>query len=46
MQAEKLMRMKAGTARYADEKQRQAVTAKIEKVAPETIYTRLAVPVS
>lgn len=46
MQAEKLVRMKAGMARYANEQQRQAVAAKVDKVAPQTIYSRLAVPVS
>jgi hypothetical protein len=46
MQAEKLVRMKAGMARYANDAQRQAVAAKVDKVAPQTIYSRLAVPVS
>lgn len=46
MQAEKLVRMKAGMARYANEQQRQAVNAKVGKVAPQTIYARLALPVS
>ncbi|MES2150567.1 MAG: hypothetical protein V4508_12345 [Pseudomonadota bacterium] len=46
MQAEKLMRMTAGMSRYADEKQRQAAMAKLDKVTPEEIYTRLAPPVA
>jgi hypothetical protein len=46
MQAEKLLRMKAGMARYANEQQRAAVAAKVDKVAPQTVYTRLSVPVS
>jgi hypothetical protein len=46
MQAEKLVRMKAGMARYANEQQRTAATAKVDKTMPQTIYTRLSVPVS
>ena len=46
MQAEKLMRMKAGMARYGSEQQRAAVTAKVDKVPAKTVYTRLSIPVS
>ncbi|MET3134735.1 hypothetical protein AAKU55_005037 [Oxalobacteraceae bacterium GrIS 1.11] len=46
MQAEKLMRMTAGMSKYADAKQRQAVMDKLQKVAPEEIYRRLAIPVA
>jgi len=46
IQAEKLVRMKAGMARYANEQQRQAVTARIEAVPAETIYSRLSGPVA
>jgi hypothetical protein len=46
MQAEKMMRMTAGMARYPDPAQRQATADKVDKVAPEVIYTRLAVPVA
>lgn len=46
IQAEKLVRMKAGMARYANEQQRKAVTAKIDAVPAETIYTRLSGPVA
>ena len=46
MQAEKMLRMTAGMSRYASPAQREAVMAKLEKVTPETIYTRLAVPVA
>jgi hypothetical protein len=46
MQMEKMMRMTAGMSRYADEKQRRAVMDKLDKVAPEEIYRRLAAPVA
>lgn len=42
MQAEKKLRMTAGMARYGSDKQRQDVMAKIEKVAPNDVYARLA----
>ncbi|MGZ5833916.1 MAG: hypothetical protein ACXWKJ_19200 [Telluria sp.] len=46
IQAEKLVRMKAGMAHYPNEAARAAVDAKITKVPAETIYTRLAAPVA
>ncbi|MES2128146.1 MAG: hypothetical protein V4463_12820 [Pseudomonadota bacterium] len=46
MQAEKMVRTTAGMARYPDPKQREAVMAKLAKLTPEEIYTRLAVPVA
>lgn len=42
MQSEKKLRMTAGMARYGDDKQRQAVMAKVEKVTPADIAARLA----
>jgi hypothetical protein len=46
LQAEKLLRMKAGMAHYANAQQRHATEAKIAAVPPEYIYTRLAGPVA
>ncbi|MES2262254.1 MAG: hypothetical protein V4724_27350 [Pseudomonadota bacterium] len=46
MQAEKLMRMTAGASKFADDKQRQAVMAKLDKIAPEEVYRRLSLPVA
>ena len=46
MQAEKMLRMKAGMSSYASAKQRQEVMDKLEKVAPEEVYRRLAAPVA
>jgi hypothetical protein len=46
MQAEKMMRTITGTSRYANEAQRTAAYAKLEKVPPAQIYQRLAGPVA
>lgn len=46
MQAEKMLRMTAGMSRYANDKQRQDVMAKLAKVPPEEVYKRLAGPVA
>src|SRR5471032_2555845 len=46
MQAEKMMRTTAGESHYADDKQRQDVMAKLDKVPPEDIYRRLSVPLA
>jgi hypothetical protein len=46
MQAEKLMRTIAGTSRYANEAQRTAAYAKLDKVPPIHIYERLAYPLA
>ncbi len=46
MQAEKLMRSIAGASRYANDDQRKAVFAKLDKVAPATVHQRLAAPVA
>lgn len=46
MQAEKMIRLKAGSSKYADDKQRLAVLAKVERVTPQEIYRRLSVPVA
>src|SRR5471030_3180863 len=46
MQAEKLMRMTAGESHYSDDKQRQDVMAKLDKVPAGEIYRRLSVPLA
>ncbi|CUI04910.1 hypothetical protein [Massilia antarctica] len=46
MQTEKMMRSVAGASRYANEEQRASVFAKLDKVAPQEIYQRLAMPVA
>lgn len=46
IQAEKLLRVKAGMAHYPSEEQRKAVTAKVDQVVPATVYARLAPPVA
>ncbi len=46
MQAEKLMRATAGASRYANDAQRQAVMAKLDKVPAAEIHRRLATPVA
>jgi hypothetical protein len=46
MQAEKMMRTTAATSQYANEAQRTAVYAKLDKVPKEQIYARLAYPLA
>ena len=46
MQAEKMMRMTAGSARYASPAQRQEVMTKVINLSPELVYSRLAAPVA
>ncbi|MCE3607995.1 hypothetical protein LXA47_30980 [Massilia sp. P8910] len=46
MQTEKMMRSVAGASRYANEEQRASVFAKLDKVPPQEIYQRLAMPVA
>ena len=46
MQAEKMMRTTASLSKYANEAQRAAVFAKLEKVPKEQIYARLAYPLA
>lgn len=46
MQSEKMMRSVAGASRYANEEQRASVFAKLEKVPPQQIFQRLALPVA
>jgi hypothetical protein len=46
MQMEKMMRVIAGSSRYASEQQRNAVYAKLEKVPPAQIHARLAYPLA
>jgi hypothetical protein len=46
MQMEKMMRSIAGSSRYANEQQRTAAYAKLDKVPPAQIYARLAYPLA
>ena len=46
MQVEKKMRTIAATSKYANEAQRAAVFAKLEKIPKEQIYARLAYPLA
>lgn len=46
MQAEKMLRMTAGTSRYANPAQRAEVMDKVIKVQPEYVYSHLALPVA
>jgi hypothetical protein len=46
MQAEKMLRMTAGMSKYPSPAQREVVLAKVEKLTPEMVYTRLAAPVA
>lgn len=46
MQAEKMLRMTAGTSRYANPEQRAAVMDKVIKAEPEYVYSKLALPVA
>lgn len=46
MQAEKMMRTTAATSQYANEAQRAAVFAKLEKLPKEQIHARLAYPLA
>lgn len=46
MQAEKLTRTVAGGSKFANEQQRLAFMAKLDKVSAEQIYQRLAAPVA
>ncbi len=46
MQAEKMMRLTAGSSNYANPQQRQAVYDKLAKVPAQEIYLRLAAPVA
>jgi hypothetical protein len=46
MQAEKMMRMTAGMSQYASPAQRKEVMDKVIKLQPETVYSRLALPVA
>lgn len=46
MQAEKLLRMTAGMSKFPSPAQREITMAKVEKVTPEMVYTRLSQPVA
>lgn len=46
MQMEKMMRSVTGASRYANEQQRAAAYAKLEKTPKEQIYARLAYPLA
>ena len=46
MQAEKMMRTTASLSQYANEAQRAAVFAKLDKIPKEQIYARLAYPLA
>ncbi|NHZ36061.1 hypothetical protein [Massilia rubra] len=46
MQSEKMMRSVAGASRYVNDQQRDSVFAKLDKVPPQEIYKRLALPVA
>jgi hypothetical protein len=46
IQAEKLLRIKAGMAHYPSEAQRKMVVTKVDQVVPATVYARLAPPVA
>ncbi|HEX8403829.1 MAG TPA: hypothetical protein VF670_04375 [Duganella sp.] len=46
MQAEKLLRMTAGMSKFPNPAQRELTMAKVEKLTPEMVYTRLSVPVA
>jgi hypothetical protein len=46
MQMEKMLRGIAGSSRYANEQQRTATYAKLDKVPPAQIYARLAYPLA
>ncbi|MBP1205024.1 hypothetical protein JOD97_003066 [Duganella sp. 1411] len=46
MQAEKLLRMTAGMSKFPSPAQRELTMAKVEKLTPEMVYTRLSAPVS
>ena len=46
MQAEKLLRMTAGMSKFPSPAQREITMAKVEKLTPEMVYTRLAQPVA
>lgn len=46
MQSEKMMRSVAGASRYVNDQQRDSVFAKLDKVTPQEIYKRLALPVA
>lgn len=46
MQAEKLLRMTAGMSKFPNPAQRELTMAKVEKLTPAMVYTRLSVPVA
>ena len=46
MQAEKLLRMTAGMSKFPSPAQRELTMAKVEKLTPEMVYTRLSLPVA
>ena len=46
MQAEKLLRMTAGMSKFPSPAQREITMAKVEKLTPEMVYTRLSQPVA
>ena len=46
MQAEKLLRMTAGMSKFPSPAQRELTMAKVEKLTPEMVYTRLSQPVA
>ena len=46
MQAEKMLRMTAGTSHYANPAQRAEVMDKVIKIQPEYVYSHLALPVA
>ena len=46
MQAEKLLRMTAGMSKFPSPAQRELTIAKVDKVTPQVVYTRLSQPVA
>ena len=46
MQAEKLLRMTAGMSKFPSPAQRELTMAKVEKLTPQMVYTRLSQPVA
>ena len=46
MQAEKLLRMTAGMSKFPSPAQRELTMAKVDKVTPQVVYTRLSQPVA
>lgn len=46
MQAEKMLRTTAGMSKYPSPAQRELMMAKLDKIPPEQVYARLALPVA